>query len=74
MNLFQDEDTLKTAFSFQQEQKQKKTSSFGIWVGACLFLATLGAIGYLQVDNGGNRNNNRQPVESSSAPFLIIQS
>ncbi|WP_449420544.1 hypothetical protein [Phormidium nigroviride] len=76
-NPFKNEDTLKTGFSFQQEQRTQSTSSFGIFAGAALFLLALGAIGFLQVGDGsggGNRNGNRQPVESSFAPSHYIKS
>ena len=76
-NPFKNEDTLKTGFSFQQEQRTQSTSSLGLFLGAALFLLVLGAIGFLQVDDGsggGNRNGNRQPVESSFAPSNYVKS
>jgi hypothetical protein len=70
VSIFKNEDTLKTGFQFQQEQKTQGTSGFGLFLGVAIVLFGLGAVGLIEVDNGGNNNNRRQqPAAESSLPL-----
>lgn len=67
MSLFQDSEKTQFRSTFEMATEKKESSIFARHCGVAVILLALGAIGLLQVDIGdNNRNDNRQPVDSSS--------